>query len=51
MHILENLKKRAQEIGGTIVLPEALDERIIKAAAIIVSEKLAKVVLLANKDK
>lgn len=51
MHILENLKKRAQEIGGTIVLPEALDERIIKAAAIIVSEKLAKVVLLANKDQ
>lgn len=51
MHILETLKNRARQVGGTIVLPEALDERIIRAAANIVKEKLAKVVLLSNKDQ
>lgn len=51
MNILETLKERARKVNGTIVLPEAFDERTLKAAASIVSEKLAKVILLGDPAK
>ncbi len=51
MNILETLKERARKVNGTIVLPEAFDKRTLKAAASIVSEKLAKVVLLGDPAK
>jgi len=51
MHILDTLKERAGKVGGTIVLPEAFDERTLKAAASIISDNLAKVVLLGDPNK
>ena len=48
MHILQTLKQRAAAIGGTIVLPEAFDERTLRAAAMISNERLAQVMLLGN---
>ena len=50
MQILETLKQRAAAKGGSIVLPEAMDERSLKAAAMILEEKLATVFLLGNAD-
>lgn len=50
MHILQTLKQRATAIGGTIVLPEATDERTLRAAEMIHSAGLAEVYLLGNRD-
>jgi len=50
MHILQTLKQRATLIGGTIVLPEAFDVRTLKAASMICTEQLAKVILLGNRE-
>ena len=50
MHILETLTNRARAIGGTIVLPEAHDERTLKAASMICSQDLAKVILLGDPE-
>ena len=51
MNILDNLKARAKEVKGSIVLPEAFDERTLRAAAQIAKEGLAKVFLLGNRIK
>ncbi len=51
MSIIETLTKRAKEVGGTIVLPEAHDSRTLKAAAKIVEEGIAKVILLGVPEK
>jgi phosphate acetyltransferase len=48
MHILQILKQRATAIGGNIVLPEATDERTLRAAAMMIQEKLARVTLLGD---
>lgn len=44
------MKQRATAVGGTIVLPEAFDERTLRAASMICKEQLAKVVLLGQTD-
>lgn len=51
MQILEVLKKRAIAIGGRIVLPEAYDKRILKAASELSAKSIAKVVLLGEEIK
>ena len=47
--ILE-LREKAKKELRTIVLPEGEDKRVVKAAGYIASEKLAKIILLGNKD-
>lgn len=51
MHILEILKERAIAIDGTIVLPEANDQRVLAAAAEVCAQKIAHVVLLGKKEQ
>lgn len=51
MNIIETLTHRAKKVGGTIVLPESHDSRTLKAAAKIVEERIAKVILLGDPDK
>ncbi len=51
MDILQSLKERAKSLKGSIVLPEAFDERTLKAAASILSENLAEVYLLGKPEK
>lgn len=48
MHILETLKSRARALNGSIVLPEAFDERTLKAADQILRDDLAVVYLLGE---
>jgi len=51
MEFIQKIRQRAKESPKTIVLPEATDERVLKATEIIVKEKLAKPVLLGNKQE
>lgn len=48
MELLDKIKKQAQSKLQRIVLPEALEERTLKAANIILEEKIAKVILPGN---
>jgi len=48
MGFLEDIKGRAKAAGKTIVLPETSDPRTLKAAAAILSEGIAKVVLIGS---
>ncbi len=51
MNIMETIKKKAKENLKTIILPESMDDRILKAAEIIEEEKLAKIILIGNKEE
>ena len=50
MSIIQQIREKAQKLGKKIVLPEAKDERVIKAAAGIVADKLAIPVLVGNEE-
>ena len=47
MEILNKIRERAKKAKKTIVLPEADDERILKAAKIVIDEGLANLILLS----
>jgi phosphate acetyltransferase len=47
MEILKKIRERARQAKKTVVLPEAQDDRIIKATKIIVDEDLAHIILLS----
>lgn len=48
--ILEKIVSKAKEGNKTIVLPESTDERVLKAANIIQSEKIANIILIGNRN-
>ncbi len=48
MSFIEEIKQRAKENPKTIVLPESMDSRILKATEIILSEKICEIVLLGE---
>ncbi len=48
MDFVQGLRRKAAELKRTIILPEAWDERMLKAAGIIRDEGFAKVVLLGD---
>jgi phosphate acetyltransferase len=50
MNLLERIRARAASTPKHIVLPEGEDERTIHAAALCVSERLAKVTLIGSED-
>ncbi len=50
MHLVEQIKVKARADKQTVVLPEGYDDRMIQAAALIVADNLADVVLLGNQD-
>ncbi|MDR2431036.1 MAG: phosphate acetyltransferase [Candidatus Margulisbacteria bacterium] len=49
--ILADLKKKAQAKSQKVVLPESSDGRVLKAADIILREKIARVILLGDAAK
>ena len=49
MNVIEELKERAKMNPQRIVLPEPEDERILKAAAIVNDEGIAKPILIGTK--
>lgn len=51
MTFLESIKSRAKADKQTIVLPETWDIRTLKAAAIVLKEDIANIILVGNKDK
>ena len=50
MNFIDGIKEKARKNIKTIVLPEATDVRVLKAAEIINKEKFAKVVLIGNEE-
>jgi phosphate acetyltransferase len=50
-NFLSNVKEQAKQHKRTIVLPDALDERAIKAARIISDEETAHIILVGNEDQ
>jgi len=51
MTLLESLKEKSKKNPRRIVLPEGEEPRTIKAASIILNEKLAEVLLVGNRAK
>ena len=51
MKFLEQIISRAKQDKKTIVLPESLDERTIRAAELIGKQDIANVILVGNKDE
>lgn len=51
MSFIENMKKRAKSEIKTIILPEAEDIRVLKAAEIVSSEGFANIILIGNIEK
>lgn len=50
MHLVDQIKAKARADLQTVVLPEGYDDRMVEAAAQIVGDSLAKVVLLGNPE-
>ncbi|MBN1115828.1 MAG: phosphate acetyltransferase [Bacteroidales bacterium] len=51
MDLLNLIKENAKKNLQRIVLPESFEERTLKAADIILKEKLAKIILIGNPEK
>lgn len=51
MSFIEEIKIRAKSDLKTIVLPEAMDSRILKATEVILSDKVANIVLIGNEKE
>lgn len=51
MSFINNIKNRAKNLNQTIVLPESLERRTVEAAAKILDEEIAKVILIGNKEE
>ena len=51
MSLLEKLTKRAQKIFPRILLPESTDQRVVQAALMLATQKIAKITLLGNEDE
>jgi phosphate acetyltransferase len=50
MDLLEKIKARAKTLNKRIVLPEGLEERTLKAADELISEGIARIILLGNPE-
>ncbi|HRU45969.1 MAG TPA: phosphate acetyltransferase [Candidatus Marinimicrobia bacterium] len=50
MKLIEEIRSQAQKCKKTIVLPEAHDERILKAAEILEKEGLARIILVGDPE-
>ncbi len=48
---LEKIREKAKQLKKHVVLPDALDERTLKAARIIVDEKIADITLIGDDEK
>ncbi len=51
MSFLGKVRKRALQANSRIVLPEATDERVLRAAAEILKERLARPILIGNTER
>ena len=49
MNVIERIHQGARRLGKTIVLPEGIDERVVRAAAIAKEKGLARPIVLGKK--
>lgn len=47
-NLVQQLREKAKTLGKTIILPETEDERVLKAAHIILEEGISKIALVGN---
>ena len=48
---MQTIQEKAKKLNKRIVLPEGLEERTIKAADILIENKIAQIILLGNPDE
>ena len=51
MDFIKTIKERAKNNIKKIILPETMDERVLKAAAICHKEKIAEIILIGKEDE
>jgi phosphate acetyltransferase len=51
IQVIEDIKKKASQKKKAVILPESHDERILKAADILLNEKIASVITLGDENK
>lgn len=51
MSFIEKIKEQAKQNKKRIVLPETMDERVLKAAEIVIKEELADLILIGNEEE
>lgn len=51
MSFIEEIKTKAKQNKKSIVLPETMDERVLKAAEIVIKEELADIILIGNEEE
>lgn len=51
MTVMENIIQRAKKVKRTIVLPEAMDLRVLKATENIIQNGIADIILIGNKEE
>ncbi len=51
MSLLEDIKVAAKSHNKRIVLPESMEERTLEAANILLTEEIAKIILIGDKDE
>ncbi len=51
MKLLDQIRLKAKKVNKRIVLPESLEERNLLAADYILENEIARIILIANKDK
>ena len=50
MNFIESVKERAKSNIKTIILPESMDERVLKAAEIVLQEGIANLIIIGSDD-
>lgn len=50
MNFIENIKERAKTDLKTIVLPESMDDRVLKAAEVVLQEDIANLIIIGSDD-
>jgi phosphate acetyltransferase len=51
MNLLDEIKQNAKELNKKIVLPESTEERTLKAADELLSEGIAQIILIGDKEE
>ena len=51
MGTIEKIREQAKENKKTIILPESMDERVLKAAEIAIRENIADIILIGNEQE
>lgn len=51
MEFIDEIKQKAKNNKKRIVLPETMDDRVLKAAEIVLNEEIADIILIGNEKE